>query len=591
MPVDPVATRRFIEALSTHLEDHLALWKSSLADARREVESVLTTAGERIPAQAKSLFPEDVMTMLLEDALPAPPPPEKVVETVVERVIERVEVPVPTGSLDWSLVRGSIAAVESARTQVDVLSRFLSEANAHASRVALLVLRGDRLSGWKGIGFEPAAGREDGVKGLDVAAPDDPLASEVLRRERSVLAEPPDEQSPLRRALGGRPPARTLVVPMVIRDRVAGLLIADELQGEEGRLSEAALETLTFVTGLAVDLLAARKKIPSPTLTPTGEEVLRWTPPAPAAPPPVETPVPEDPAAMVQAIPIIPPVPDVQVEPEPRPAQPAAPPPPVSSPPSASYDETDTSSRSRRRNLSPVEALRALEESTGRAAKRAVETSAEGMSEAGGVPRNQLRPPTPELPSIAPPAPPTPPVFLAPAGAPPSPAEHRPASDLTMAFDQMRGAPPPRPAPAPLAPPPAAPSPAPAPPPVQAPAAPPRQAPAADSTATGGVVPPPGFVPRGLAGRPTDPQRQIEDARRLARLLVSEIKLYNEKKVEEGRANGNLYELLKDDIDRSRQVYVERTPESIRENSDFFREELVRVLAEGRPDVLGAPGA
>lgn len=84
-----------------------------------------------------------------------------------------------------------------------------------------------------------------------------------------------------------------------------------------------------------------------------------------------------------------------------------------------------------------------------------------------------------------------------------------------------------------------------------------------------------------------DPQRAVDDARRIARLLVSEIKLYNEKKVAEGRAAGDLYERLKDDIERSRQVYSERTPEHVRASSDFFHEELVRILAEGRPEALG----
>ena len=45
-----------------------------------------------------------------------------------------------------------------------------------------------------------------------------------------------------------------------------------------------------------------------------------------------------------------------------------------------------------------------------------------------------------------------------------------------------------------------------------------------------------------------------EEARRFAKLLVSEIKLYNEKQVQAGRQQGNLYELLKEDIDRSRQA-------------------------------------
>jgi len=78
-----------------------------------------------------------------------------------------------------------------------------------------------------------------------------------------------------------------------------------------------------------------------------------------------------------------------------------------------------------------------------------------------------------------------------------------------------------------------------------------------------------------------------EEARRFARLLVSEIKLYNERAVLEGREHSNLYERLHDDIDRSRQMYEERIPQDVRSSSNFFYEELVVILADGRPEVLG----
>lgn len=78
-----------------------------------------------------------------------------------------------------------------------------------------------------------------------------------------------------------------------------------------------------------------------------------------------------------------------------------------------------------------------------------------------------------------------------------------------------------------------------------------------------------------------------EEARRLARLLVSEIKLYNEDQVEEGRHNRDIYHRLKDDIDRSRQIYEERVHESVRGTTDYFQQELVRSLAGGDPRALG----
>ncbi len=82
-------------------------------------------------------------------------------------------------------------------------------------------------------------------------------------------------------------------------------------------------------------------------------------------------------------------------------------------------------------------------------------------------------------------------------------------------------------------------------------------------------------------------RKQHEDAKRFARLLISEIKLYNEAKVQQGRKQQGVYELLKDDIERSRQLYFERVSSSIRDSTNYFNEELVRILAEGHESALG----
>lgn len=88
-------------------------------------------------------------------------------------------------------------------------------------------------------------------------------------------------------------------------------------------------------------------------------------------------------------------------------------------------------------------------------------------------------------------------------------------------------------------------------------------------------------------------RRLHNDARRFARLLVSEIKLYNEPKVREGRNAGDLYDRLRDDIDRSRQMYDKRVAPPVAARHDYFHQELVNTLAEGDPEKLGAsyPGA
>jgi len=85
-----------------------------------------------------------------------------------------------------------------------------------------------------------------------------------------------------------------------------------------------------------------------------------------------------------------------------------------------------------------------------------------------------------------------------------------------------------------------------------------------------------------------DERRFHNDARRFARLLVSEIKLYNEQKVKDGRVEGNLYERLREEIDRSRQMYDKRVAANVAERYDYFHNELVGTLAEGDATKLGA---
>jgi hypothetical protein len=84
-----------------------------------------------------------------------------------------------------------------------------------------------------------------------------------------------------------------------------------------------------------------------------------------------------------------------------------------------------------------------------------------------------------------------------------------------------------------------------------------------------------------------DERPQHVGARRFARLLVSEIKLYNEQKVSEGRSEGDLYDRLRETIDRSREMYDKRYADSVGSRYDYFHHELINTLAEGDESKLG----
>ncbi len=99
-------------------------------------------------------------------------------------------------------------------------------------------------------------------------------------------------------------------------------------------------------------------------------------------------------------------------------------------------------------------------------------------------------------------------------------------------------------------------------------------------------MPAPGSAPPSRALTPED-QKAHDDAKRFARLVVSEIKLYNEAKVTEGRRTRDIYERLKEDIERGRQMYHDRVSAGVRESTDYFLDELVRILAGGDASALG----
>ena len=68
---------------------------------------------------------------------------------------------------------------------------------------------------------------------------------------------------------------------------------------------------------------------------------------------------------------------------------------------------------------------------------------------------------------------------------------------------------------------------------------------------------------------------------------------YNEQKVKEGRESRDLYERLREAIDRSREMYDKRVSPTVAAKFDYFNFEVVNTLAEGDASKLGDdyPGA
>jgi hypothetical protein len=90
-----------------------------------------------------------------------------------------------------------------------------------------------------------------------------------------------------------------------------------------------------------------------------------------------------------------------------------------------------------------------------------------------------------------------------------------------------------------------------------------------------------------FAGMSPEDAETHRKAQRFARLLVDEIKLYNQAKVAEGRRHRDLYDRLKEDIEKSRATYQKRYGSTAAASGDYFQKEVVRNLAEEDLTVMG----
>jgi DNA-binding response OmpR family regulator len=81
--------------------------------------------------------------------------------------------------------------------------------------------------------------------------------------------------------------------------------------------------------------------------------------------------------------------------------------------------------------------------------------------------------------------------------------------------------------------------------------------------------------------------REYDEAKRLARLILSDIIIYNAEKVERGIREGTFFELLRTEIEDGRNYYESRVPFKVRQRTEFFHETLQHFVDMKRDELLG----
>ena len=166
-------------------------------------------------------------------------------------------------SSDLAILKAAVDEIDEQRSQADILNALVNRAAAFAPRVAFFVIKQERVTGWRARGLAGTVG-DDAVREISLPLAADTLLSDVARTHESWSGAPgthADDHQIFGR-FSDTPPQRIVAIPLVARDKVVAVLYADcaEMDGEA--ISLEALETLVRVSGMAVELLAAKRATP-----------------------------------------------------------------------------------------------------------------------------------------------------------------------------------------------------------------------------------------------------------------------------------------------------------------------------------------
>src|SRR5438270_3156281 len=148
----------------------------------------------------------------------------------------------------------AVATIHAGSTQKEILRALLETGSAYGSRIALFVVKGGAATGWQGRGL----GEDDAVKDFPLDIGSGPAAHAYQER----VAAPANSAEMDRRFVkqfGGPENEQILVLPLVLKDKVAALLYADG--GANGSLDAASLEVLVMATSAWLEVASLRKQV------------------------------------------------------------------------------------------------------------------------------------------------------------------------------------------------------------------------------------------------------------------------------------------------------------------------------------------
>jgi len=200
------------------------------------------------PTEIQNII-EEAVAEVLDAALP------RLRSEIVRRAVEVVESLAPApGASPSDLLNAAAAAIHESGSQADILRHLVEGEARFAGRVALFVVKGSAISGWQGIGFED----NDAIKAVSVPTGSG-LVGKVIQAKNPAAGSAQEFDAGFVKSMKGPADGQCLVLPLVVKDKVAAMIYADTGTVPGGTLDSSGLQALTRFAAIWLELAALRK--------------------------------------------------------------------------------------------------------------------------------------------------------------------------------------------------------------------------------------------------------------------------------------------------------------------------------------------
>lgn len=155
------------------------------------------------------------------------------------------------------LLNAALAAIQAGTSQVEILDAMVNAAVGFCSRAAVFVLRGQQAHGWRAQGFAD----NDGIRETALVL-SSPLLSSVISDRRSAVGPAGNFDADFITRFAAPANQQVVLFPLVVREKVAGILYADAGVNGQPKLDRAGLEAIVRATGMWLEVLTARRASP-----------------------------------------------------------------------------------------------------------------------------------------------------------------------------------------------------------------------------------------------------------------------------------------------------------------------------------------